>query len=317
MRHIEINSQRNETLRLPQDISNLLAVCIKNLIWYKDNIYSFFRECEVPNSILVQVKKRREEPTLKLVPFVLEELYKKGDEGFLIAKKMLTKIYYWKDIHSIPPERKDDAINSLKELQKAYKTHMAQEQYLKEKEAQTERERRLEISKIDHRKLEEFRDRFDQIYFMEPHKRGDAYEILMNDIFKYYFPKAFEGFNRTGEQIDGQFYFDGHWYFIEVRWREQPASAADISVLRDRASKGFAGDVRAVFISYNGFSPDCLESLDASAERVILLTGYDLRSVLECEIALDVLLHDIQAYLVKYKKAYISAIEIIRLKSGN
>ncbi len=304
-------------MRLPQDISNLLAVCIKNLIWFKDNIKSFFRECEVPNSILVQVEKRIEEPTLKLVPFVLEELYKKGDEGFLIAQRMLTKIYYWKDIHSIPPERKDEAIKSLKELQKAYKTYTAQEQYSKEKERQIEREKRLEISQIDHKKLQKFRDRFDQIYFLNSHKRGDAYEILMNDIFKYYFPNAFEGFKRTGEQIDGQFYFDGHWYFIEVRWREQPASAADISVLRDRASKGFAGDVRAVFISYNGFSPDCLKSLDASAERVILLTGYDLRSVLECEIALDVLLHDIQAYLVKYKKSYISAIEIIKHKSCN
>ena len=123
-------------MRLPQDISNLLSVCIRNFIWYKDNIYSFFGECEVPKSILIQVRKRREEPTLKLVPFVLEELYKKGDEGFQIAKRMLTKIYYWKDIHSIPPERKDDAINSLKELQKAYKTYIAQDQYLKEKEKQ-------------------------------------------------------------------------------------------------------------------------------------------------------------------------------------
>ena len=305
-----------ELLRLPQDISNLLAICIKNLIWYKDNINSFFKECEVPNSILLQIKKRREEPTLKLVPFVLEELYNKGDEGFLIAKRMLTKIYFWKDIHSIPPERKDDAIKSLKELQKAYKTYISQEQYLREKKTQIEREKRVEISQVDHQKLQKFRDLFDKTYFMEPHKRGNTYEKLMNDIFKYYFPNAFEGFNRTGEQIDGQFYFDGHWYFIEVRWREQPASAADISVLRDRATKGFAGDVRAVFISYNGFSPDCIESLDASGERVILLTGYDLRSVLECEIALDILLHDIQAYLVKYKKPYISAIEIIRFKTG-
>ena len=303
-------------MRLPQDISNLLALCIKNLIWYKDKIISFFAECDVPNSILLQVKRQKSTPTLKLVPFILEELYGKGDEGFLIARKMLTKIYYWKDIYSVPAERKDEAISALKELQKAYKIYISQEQYLHERAAQIEREARLNIAKLDHAKLQDFRDRFDKIYFMEPIKRGNAYEKLMNDIFSYYFPNAFEGFNRTGEQIDGQFYFDGHWYFIEVRWRDHPASAADISVLRDRARSGFAGDVRAVFISYYGFSPDCLNSLDATEERVILLTGYDLRSVLECETALDVLLHDIQAHLIKYKKTYISAAEILKMKSG-
>jgi len=302
-------------MRLPQDIANLLALCIKNLIWYKHNIISFFSDCGVPKSILIQVKRNRQLPTLKLVPFVLEELHEKGDEGYLVAQKMLTKIYYWKDIHSVPQERKDEAIRSLKVLQKAYKQYIAQEQHLREQEAQIDREERLKIAKIDHKKLQGFRDRFDSIYFMKPKERGEAYEKLMNDIFTYYFPKAFEGFTRSGEQIDGQFYFDGHWYYIEVRWRDSPASAADISVLRDRARKGFAGDVRAVFISYNGFSPDCLKGLDASDERVILLTGYDLRSVLECEIALDVLLHDIQAYLIKHKKTYVSTAAVIKLIS--
>lgn len=305
-------------MRLPQDISNLLAHCIRNLIWYKDNIVSFFEECGVPSYIIIQVKKQKDIPTLKLVPMVLEQLYAKGDKGFQIARKMLTKIYYWKDIHTVPPDRKDEAIASLKELQKAYKIYMSQEQYEREKSAQTERESRLSIRPVNHKILQDFRDRFDKIFFLEPRERGDAFEKLINDIFSYYFPNAFQGFNRTGEQIDGQFYFDGHWYYIEVRWRDERAKAADISVLRDRARNAFAGDVRAVFISYAGFTQNCIDSLTGkSEERVILLTGYDLRSVLECDIALDVLLYDIQAYLVKYNKPYVSAIEIINLRHGS
>jgi hypothetical protein len=244
---------------------------------------------------------------------VLEQLYAKGDEGFQVARTMLTKIYYWKDIHSVPEDRKDEAVAALKELQKAYKAYTAQEQYEREQRAQVQREERLHVSRLDHRKLQEFRDRFDEVYFLEPRERGDAYEKLLNDIFSYYFPNAFQGFNRTGEQVDGQFYFDGHWYFIEIRWRKEPASAADVSVLRDRARRGFAEDVRAVFISYNGFSPECLDSLEASGERVILLTGYDFRSVLECDIALDILLHRIQAFLIKNKKTYVGANEVIRM----
>ncbi len=303
--------------RLPQDITNLLTLCIRNIIWYKEKILSFFEDSGVPKSILLIAKRNIEEPTFKLVPIVLEELYQKGDEGFLIAKKMLTKIYYWKDIHSVPNDRKDDAIKALKELQNAYKTYEAQQQYESEKKSQIERENRLNISKLDHSKLQEFRDRFDKIYFHDQQKRGNEYEKLMNDIFKYYFPTAFQGFKRMGEQIDGQFYFDGHWYYIEVRWKQGPASAADISILRDRARQGFAGDVRAVFISYNGFSEECIKSLTAGCdERVILLTGYDLRSVLECEIALDILLHKIQAFLVRNKKAYVSANEIIQMENN-
>jgi hypothetical protein len=134
-----------------------------------------------------------------------------------------------------------------------------------------------------------------------PHSRprGDGFEKLINAIFSYCIPNAFQGSNRTGEQIDGQFYFDGHWY-IEVRLRDERAKAADISVIRDRARNARRG-VRAVMISYSGFTQECIYSLvGRSEEHAILPTGYDFRTVLECDIALDILLHDIRAYLEKY-----------------
>lgn len=297
--------------RLPQDITNLLAHCIRDLIWFKRSIFAFFEDCGVPAPIMIEVRRQRELATLQLVPMVLERLYEKGDDGFNVARTMLTNIYYWKDIHSVPQERKDQAVASLKALQNAYKTYVAQQRYQQESRSQIEREQRVQVSKLDHVKLQGFRDRFDQIYFLPPKERGDAYEKLLNDVFKYYFPDAFPGFNRTGEQLDGQFYFDAHFYFVEVRWRKDPANAGDISILRDRAVRAFGDDVRAVFISFNGFSEDCLKSLEASGERVMLLTGYDLRSVLECDIALDVLLYQIQMHLIRNQTNYVSAKQII------
>jgi hypothetical protein len=301
----------SSTMRIPQDITNLLARCIRDLIWYKASIFSFLRECGVPESIMLGIERNRDTPTLKIVPRVLERLYSKGDEGYEVARKMLTKIYYWKDIHTVPPDRKDEAVRSLKQLQQAYKKFAAQETYEREKRAQREREVRLKIRELDHQQLQDFRDRFDEIYFYDPVLRGDAYEKLLNQVFEYYFLDAFDGFNRVGEQLDGQFYFDGHWYYVEVRWRQKKASAADVSVLRDRARGGFAGDVRAVFVSFNGFTDECLDSLEARDERVIPLTGHDFRVVLESELALDVLLHRIQAYLVKHKVAYVPASEVL------
>jgi hypothetical protein len=252
--------------RLPQDIANLLARCIRDLIWYKTPIFSFLEECGVPKSIMIEVRRQRDLETLKMVPALLDRLYEKGDDGFQVARTMLTKIYYWKDVHSVPPDKKAQAIESLKALQAAYKTYDAQYRYEQEKKSQLERENRIQLSKLDHKKLQSFRDRFDEIYFLKPKERGDAYEALMNDVFEYYFADAFQSFNRTGEQLDGQFYFDSHWYFIEVRWRKDPANAGDISILRDRAVRAFGDDVRAVFISFNGFSEECKDSLEASGE---------------------------------------------------
>jgi len=299
--------------RLPQDISNLLALAIRDLIWFKDKIISFFNECGVPKSIIIEIERNKKQATLKTVQFVLDELFTKGDDGYHVAKTILTKIYYWKDIHSVPIERKDNAVKSLKELQKAYIQYNAQEQYNKEQTMQKAREERVKMKELDHNKLKDFRNRFDQIFILNPQERGNSYEKLLNDVFDYYFTDSFKGFKRTGEQIDGQFYFDGHWYYIEVRWKEEQARAADISVLRDRARNAFSGDVRAVFISFNGFTDDCINSLETSGEKVILLDGYDFRLVLECNIALDVLLHNIQAHLIKSKINYISAKEIIEI----
>jgi hypothetical protein len=303
----------SDNKRLPQDISNLLAIAIRDLIWYKEKIISFFNECCVPKSIIIQVEKNKHQATIKTVQFVLDELFAKGDDGYNVAKTILTKIYYWKDIYSIPIDRKDKAISSLKELQKAYKQYNAQEQYNKEKEMQKVREERVKIKALDHNKLKDFRDRFDQLFILDPQERGNLFEKLLNDVFDYYFIDSFKGFKRIGEQIDGQFYFDGHWYYIEVRWKEDQTIAADISILRDRARNAFSGDVRAVFISFNGFTDDCINSLESSGEKVILLNGYDFRLVLECNIALDVLLHNIQAHLIKNKVNYVSAKDIIEI----
>ena len=109
------------------------------------------------------------------------------------------------------------------------------------------------------------------------------------------------------------FFFDKHWYYVEIRWRKEKASAADVSVLRDRAKSAFGGDTKALFISFNGYSEDCLMSLIGKGdERVILMDGYDLRSVLDCSIAFDVLLACKQADIVQNQRPFIGVAEILQ-----
>ena len=302
-------------MRLPQDIANLLAVAVRDVIWFKRNVIRYFESCDIPRSIMLEINAMRDSPTIKLVQHVLDRLSDKGDEGAAIAKAMLTKMYYWNDLHSVPPDRKNQAVTSLKALREGYERYKAQSEYQKgrERDMQSERVERVRMTELDHATLQGFRERFDLIHQRSNRQeRGNGFQNLMNEVFAYYCQESKGAFNRTGEQIDGLFLFDNHWYYVEVRWKEEKASAADVSILRDRAKNAFGGDTKALFISFNGFSKDCLESLTNQAdERVILMDGLDLRCVLDCRIAFDILLAEKQADLVMNKRPFVGVTVII------
>jgi hypothetical protein len=306
-------------MRLPQDIANLLAVAIRDVIWFKDSVCAFLEGCGVPKAVMLQVNRRKSEPTIKLVNFVLGELAGTADEGEKVIRAMLTRMYYWKDMHSVPQERRNIAVASLKALQEAYKKYDAQLRHQEQQEVKMHEERvqRTKMSKLDHEKLQGLRDEFDEIHAeKDAQERGNRFQDLINRVFKYYCEDSKGDFNRTGEQIDGLFYFEKHWWYVEVRWKKDKASAGDVSVLRDRARDAFGGDTKALFISFNGFSDDCVTSMTGKGdERVVLMDGYDLRCVLDCQIAFDVLLAEKQAEVVQRLRPFVGAGEIIRRRS--
>jgi hypothetical protein len=309
-------------MRLPQDMANLLAVSVRDVLWYRNSVRSFLEQAGVPRGIMVPVTRMQAEqtPTVKIIHHVLHELAGKGDEGYKVARAMLTKMYYWQDLHSVSADRKDKAIASLQALQAAYRKFAArtEHQQQEERKMQHERVERQTLQPLDHNRLQAFRDDFDAIHAEgDRQARGNRFQDLMNRIFDFYCEESKGAFKRTGEQIDGLFYFDKHWYFVEVRWKEEKANAADISVLRDRAKNAFGGDTKALFISFNGFSQECIESLGGQGdERVILMDGFDLRCVLDCQVAFDVLLAEKQAEVVKNKRPFIGAAEVIKKRKS-
>ena len=103
-------------MRLPQNIANLLATSIRDVIWYKDRVYDFLKANQLPLVLLKDAKKLQREgmPTVKLVHHLFDELDKFGDEGWVTAKRMLTSMYNWKDTYTIEADRKEKAEGSLK-----------------------------------------------------------------------------------------------------------------------------------------------------------------------------------------------------------
>jgi len=313
---------------LPQDIANLLAIAVRDVIWFKDRVYDFFRSNDVPPLILKEVKKLQQEkvPTIKIVHHVLAELEKFGDTGRVTTKKLLTSMHHWKDLQSIESDRKPKAEKSLAALRQACEAYL-REQAFQEREERERRERemhqaRVERSKVtalDHELLQSLRNEFDEIYPMtDTQKRGNRFEQLLNKIFRYYSERSEGSFSRVGEQLDGLFYFDKHCYYVEARWKKRKTNAGDISTLRDRAVGGFGGDTKALFISFEGYTKDCLDSLmGRTDERVLLMDGADVRLVLDCQIAFDVLLAEKQIDIVRNRRPFVSGFEIVaKLKNS-
>jgi len=179
-------------VRIPQDLANLLAVAIRDVIWFKKAVISFLEECGTPRPVLIEAERMYEEGknTIPVVKHVLERLTGYSSDGEKPMLQMLTKMYYWKDVYSITDQkRKNRAISSLNELQKAYKKFRDQEDFQKDQEEKMQRDRvdRVRMSELDHAKLQAFRDEFDRIHRIgDAQERGNEFEKLMNAVFDYY-----------------------------------------------------------------------------------------------------------------------------------
>jgi hypothetical protein len=312
-------------MRVPQDITNLFAVAVRDVLWFKNAVIGLFTDCGVPRAYIVEAKRMQKEgkATIPVVKHVLERCADGGEEGTAAIRQLLTKLYYWNDLHSISADRKDAAVASLKAFREGHDRYKAQTDYQKAQKAQeqkmhAERVDRRTMSDLDHKTLHAFRDEFDRVSAISDERaRGTALEPLINRIFDYYGEDSKGPVRRVGEQIDGTLKFDSHWHYVEIRWKAQKTTAQVVSVLRDRARDSYGGDTKALFISINGYTGECLESLaNRTDERVMLMDGYDLRCVLNCDIALDILLAEKQAALVRDKRPFVSAMEIIRARTG-
>jgi hypothetical protein len=309
---------------IPQDLVRLFSVAVRDAVWYKDNVISLLQSSGVPAPIVRKFKSQKQTPTVQLMPMVISDLQSLGPEGDLPLRRLFTQMCNWKGFSSLDKDKQAQARASVDALKSAQLTHESEVAYAKrktheewEKTSHEERKTRTSIKEIDHAKLQKMRDDFDSIYPLpDERERGNRFEKLMNDLFGHYTTLSTGGFRRTGEQIDGHFYFDTHPYYAEIRWKKALTSAADISVLRDRATSGFGGDTKAVFVSFEGFSREALDRLAGkSGERVILLDGLDINAVLDGRIGLDVLLMEKQMDLGEGKRAFIGVFEVLQKRA--
>lgn len=123
-------------MRLPQDLANVLAICILDALWYRPAVAGFLQNCGVPPVLMKDLKELQHQgvPTVKIVHEIYDRLDIFGEGGRPVLRKMLTDMYYWNEIHSIPADRKAQAMASLKELRKAHDRYNAQREFQESRE---------------------------------------------------------------------------------------------------------------------------------------------------------------------------------------
>jgi len=131
--------------------------------------------------------------------------------------------------------------------------------------------------------------RFVETSKLEPHKRGTELEQIFAELVRISGIPVEEPFRIIGEQIDGALKYDGHYYCVEIRWREKKTDQGQIAGLYLKAEGKL--DTRGIFVSMNGYSSEVIESLPKGKEvKVILLDGIHVTNVLAGNYALQELL---------------------------
>jgi hypothetical protein len=115
--------------------------------------------------------------------------------------------------------------------------------------------------------------RLNDMWSMDPHQRGYAFEEWLGDAFNLYGMAARNPFRNRGEQIDGSFVLQGEAYLLEAKWQSSPTPAADLRAFHGKLDEKDAW-ARGLFVSYMGFSEDGLHAV-GRGKRVICMDGRD------------------------------------------
>ena len=156
------------------------------------------------------------------------------------------------------------------------------EQEGREKEAVIRQQSDLLLAQFDHAATEG-----------DPHQRGYLLQDLLNRTFDLHGIQVLRSFQRNarGEQIDAAFVMESWHYIIECRWRAKLADIRQLDGLSGQIARS-GRQTMGLFLSITGWSENVVPLLKQNpAKNIMLMEGYDLRSVLARRIDLRLLLN--------------------------
>jgi restriction endonuclease Mrr len=279
-----------------QKISSQALLALKdalaNIYWRKKEIRQFI-ELTMENPYIVSTIDWQENPKYESVSLLIDRMAARSDIYKNDLLKLLqetsnfndfTHLKYW-DSKGDLTKRAKETVEKLRTQTKGY--FDAIEELNKAAERRAENIEKVKHSISFSEKLEEQKKYFFEIASSDnAQQRGFKLEKLLNELFNLYDLQPKAAFKITGEQIDGSFTFDNDDYILEAKWQKAQVNAGDLYKFGGKIS-GKLKNTLGLFISLDGYSPDCTETGSSVVKSMILMDGQDLMLVLDGRIRLN------------------------------
>ncbi|MEM9540178.1 MAG: restriction endonuclease [Cyanobacteria bacterium P01_E01_bin.42] len=270
-----------------EEIEIQIKLGIANLYWYKRDLQDTWLRSGVPQEIcnlLFSLKKDDEFLYTKreLMDLLYDRLKNLDYERKLEISRNFTRILIEResfpkcaDNHRV--EIAESCASRLREIYEQQKNKLEQEKIQKQKEQS--RKQYKEEQKINYGlRTDVLNNKFIEIYKLEGSQRGYALENFFQDLMKFHSIPVEESFKIVGEQIDGAIKYDGKYYLIELKWQKKQTQLSDLASLTMKIDGKL--DSRGLFISMNGFTDECVNSIiRGKTLKMMLLDGNHIAKV--------------------------------------
>jgi|GEM_PF-2690312 len=150
-------------------------------------------------------------------------------------------------------------------------------------------EQKKEMSKKEEEKridFEKLKCQLIELSKFAPQERGYAFEKFLTNLFSEFSLKPREPFRIVGEQIDGSFDYNGEFYLVEARWRQDKITASDIAVFNAKITNK-SSFTRGAFFSYSVFDDYIFQTYNNRGSSFILITVNELYEMLDAKMKLQ------------------------------
>lgn len=286
------------TSKLPFEVREAIVSVCGKVFWLKDPFKAFLVSCGVPQELY---ERYSDESKYKIARHVLAELDSRGEEGYLIQRRIVTELCKLRNVPDETVPDRNAALEALRRLKQLALNQKIIAIKTKEKEdAHTQEVKRRQAAIAARaQKMEELCNTFTSMVSSrdDPQSRGYGLEDLLAELFAVHEITYRPPYRTENEQIDGHFSFKGFDYLVEARWRASPPSEADLAALKTKVDKKITS-TRGLFISIVSFRTEVVfEFTKGIASNILLMDGSDLMLILEGHISL------IDALDIKTQKA--------------
>lgn len=274
---------------------------IATLAHYKNVMVNLIlKPAGIPSEVYGPLLSRRDEITgqilskRKVAPLILDAM-KSRPGGSDMVRRIVEIAAQWDDFHLA-----GDEFEARATVQKAQEILRVIEEAEARKATQRQQAQKAESVRVESEQARLFQRHLELLLMMfdeltrsdNPQQRGYLLEELLTrtlDLHEIPVAKSFTR-NEGGEQIDGAFKFDGWYYLVECRWRNRLSDIGELDGLHGKIYRS-GRQTMGLFLSINGWSEHVVPLLKQNPQKsIILMDGYDLRTVLSGQVALRDLL---------------------------